>query len=196
VISGQGANGQRLSDFYQQACKEGMACEYGKAMQSISLNQFNQAEARLQSLLDKNPNNLFFQLAMADAEVGNKQYDKAKNRLIGLKTSMPDNYAILRAYAHVLLISGQPEQAISVLLKAQRQFNKDLPICEELAKAQSEAGRKAYAYFTESQCQLLQGRTREAMRQLKMVTKLAKKDAYILARANAMIEEIKFMRDD
>lgn len=193
-LSGQEANGQRLSDFYQLGCKEGIACQYGKAMQQLSLNQLDKAKERLQPLLEKDHDNLFFQLAMAEVEIGKKQFDKANSRLQSLQASFPNNYAILRAYAHSLLSSGQALHATSILLKAQRQFKKDLPICEELAKAESEAGRKAYAYFTESQCQLLQGRTREAMRQLKNVIKLSKHDPYLLARANAMIEEIQFMR--
>ncbi len=195
-LSGHEANGQRLSDFYQHGCKEGIPCQFGIAMQNISSNQFDKAIAGLQPLLDKDPDNLFFQLAMAEAEIGNKQFDKANARLLLLHKSYPENYAVLRAYAHSLLSSRQAAGAISLLLKAQRQFKKDLPICEELAKANAEAGRKAYAYFTESQCQLLQGRTREAMRQLKNVIKLSKHDPYLLARANAMVEEIEFMRAD
>lgn len=187
------ADNKQLLEYYQHHCREGINCQYGQAIAYISLNQFTQAQTRLASLLDKEKNNLFFQIAMAEAEIGNKQFEPALQRLKNLQSNFPENYATLMAYARGLLASGQAEKAASVLLRGRRLFNQNLSLCEELAQAQAEAHQKAYAYFTKSQCQLLQGRKREAMRDLKLVKVLAKKDKYLLARAEAMIDEIKFM---
>ena len=189
------ASSKQLLEYYQRECQQGVACRYGHVMVLLDLNEFQKAQIQLNELLVNDKNNLFFQIAMAEAETGNKQFAAAIKRLKELQSNFPDNYAALMAYAHGLLASGDQMKAVSVLLKGRRQFKTDLPLCEELARAQSEAHLKAYAYFTQSQCQLLQGRKRDAMRQLKIVKNLAKKDAYLLARTEAMMEEITYLND-
>lgn len=188
------SNSKTLLDYYQHKCQRNqpIACQYGYVMTLIDLNQFKQAETHLAPLLNNDPTNLFFQLAMADIETGSKQFASALTRLQALQTSHPNNYAVLMAYAQGLLAAGHGEQAVSVLLKGTRQFKKNLTLCETLAQAQSAIHQKAYAYFTEAQCQLLQGRSRDALRKLHIVSHLAKHNHYLLARAQAMIEDIKY----
>ncbi|WP_238583945.1 MULTISPECIES: M48 family metalloprotease [Legionella] len=185
---------KQLLDYYRYQCpkKNDSICEYGYALSLMSINQFQQAETHLSPLLSQDHDNLFYQIAMALAETGTKQYNSALNRLSALQANYPENYAALMAYAQVLLAAGQAERAASVLLKGSRVFKRDLPLCEELARAQAASHRKSYAYFTQAQCQLLQGRHRDAVRQLKQAKTLAKNDAYLQARINAMIDEIKF----
>lgn len=133
---------------------------------------------------------------MAQAETGNQQFEAALKRLTNLQANYPENYAALMALAQGLLAAGKTEQAASVLLKGSRLFKQDLPLCEALAQAQAASRRKDYAYFTEARCQLLQGRKREAMRQLKQAKLLATKDQYLQARITAMMEEVKFLSED
>ena len=61
--------------------------------------------------------------------------------------------------------------------------------------AQAANHRKDYAYFTEAQCQLLQGRPKEAMRQLKLAKTLATKDHLLQARITAKIEEVIYLTE-
>ncbi|MCE3044966.1 M48 family metalloprotease [Legionella sp. 16cNR16C] len=190
---------RQLMDYYQKECNRHnsvTACQYGYVLALLNLNQYQQAESRLQSLLANDKDNLFYQIAMARAETGNKQYAAALKRLEELQGNYPDNYAALMAHAQGLIAAGDANRATGILLKGSRVFKRDLPLCEELAQAQSASGKKAYAYFTESQCQLLQGRQRDALRKLQLVKTMAAKDKYLLARTNAMIDEIKFMLSD
>ncbi|KTD18551.1 Zn-dependent protease [Legionella lansingensis] len=193
------SNSKQLLDYYQSQCHKknsGAACQYGQALALLRVNQYQQAAARLGALLAQDQDNLFYQIAMAQAEMGNKQSDVALRRLHNLQANYPENYAALMAYGQGLLTAGKAEQAASILLKGSRQFKKDLALCETLAQAQAAAHHKSYAYFTEAQCQLLQGRKREAVRQLKQAKLLAKNDHYLQARISAMIEEIKFLSAD
>lgn len=192
-------NSKQLIDYYQYQCHKknsGVACQYGYVLALLNINQFQQAEARLITLLNKDPDNLFYQIAMAQAETGNKQFGPALKRLQDLQENYPENYAAMMAYSQGLLAAGKVEQAASVLLKGSRLFKHDLPLCEALAQAQAAANKKGYAYFTQSQCQLLQGRHRDAIRQLKQAKILAKNDPYLQARITAMIDEIKFLSED
>lgn len=187
-----------LIEYYQHQCNRktnALACQYGYALSLLSSNHFQQAEQVIVPLLQKDPDNLFYQIAMAQAESGNKEFDAAINRLQNLQTNNPENYAVLMAQAQGLLAAGKAERAASILLKGSRIFKKDLMLCEELARAQAAANHKDYAYFTQAQCQLLQGRSRDAMRQLKLAKTLSKKDHYLQARIDAMIDEVKFLSE-
>ncbi|WP_162262926.1 M48 family metalloprotease [Legionella jamestowniensis] len=192
-------NSKQLLDYYQVECPKknsDTACQYGHVLAFLGINQFERAKVHLTPLLNYDSDNLFYQIAMAQAETGNQQFEAALKRLTNLQANYPENYAALMALAQGLLAAGKTEQAASVLLKGSRLFKQDLPLCEALAQAQAASRRKDYAYFTEARCQLLQGRKREAMRQLKQAKLLATKDQYLQARITAMMEEVKFLSED
>ena len=193
------SNNKQLLDFYQHQCHRryaDAACQYGHVLALMNINQFQQAENHLEPLLNQDHYNLFYQIAMAQIETGKKQFAEALKRLSNLQITYPENYAALMAYAQGLLAAGQAQQAAAVLLKGSRIFKQDLTLCEQLAQAQAESHQKSYAYFTQAKCQLLQGRQKEAIRQLKLAKTLAKNDNYLQARITAMIDEIKFLSDE
>ena len=57
-------------------------------------NNFTQARDLLAPLLAQN-NNLYFQIAMAQAETGLSQHQAALSRLAEMQNNYPDNYAVL-----------------------------------------------------------------------------------------------------
>ncbi|MBA4697582.1 MAG: M48 family metallopeptidase [Legionella sp.] len=186
------SSSQELLDFYhhqqQQGCKT--TCEYGIALTLMDLNQYRQAAVHFENLARQDPNNLFYQLPLAQARIGQQLYDPALQQLATLKADYPENYAVTVIYGQSLMAAGKPAEASMVLLKGTRQFKNDLPLCSLLARAQADAGRKSYAYFTLAQCQLLQGKKQAAMQQLQEAKKLAKKDAYLQARISATLDEL------
>lgn len=190
---------KRLLDYYQQQCQKNNiepACQYGYALTLILSNQYQQAEEKLTSLLHQNPDNLYYAITMAQAEMGQHRYANAIKRLRELHENFPENYAALITYGQSLIEANQSEEAADLLLKGSRQFKTDLPICYHLARAEAANHRKGYAYFTEAQCQLLQGRKKEAIRQLKVAQTYAKNDRMLQARITAKIEEITFLIDN
>lgn len=189
-------DGKELLTYYLRECKQSIACQYGYVLTLLQLNNFKQASINLIPLLSNDSDNIFYQIAMSQAETGDKHYSEAIKRLKELQSNYPESYAAVMAHAQGLLSAGMATEATSVLLKGSRQFKHDLPLCEELAHAQSISHQKGYAYFTEAKCELLQGRTRDAIRKLKVVKQLAKRDPYLLARAQAMIDEIKFFSEN
>lgn len=129
----------------------------------LNNNNFQKAAEKLNPLLLQDNSNLNFQIAMAQAELGLSQYQSALSRLAELQNNFPDNYAALMAYAQGLLTANQPEKATAILLKGSRQYKEDLPLCRELARAQAESHQKSYAYFTQAQCLLLEGKKEELL---------------------------------
>jgi predicted Zn-dependent protease len=189
---------QKLFDFYEHQCQKQntpVACQYGYVLALLNNNNFKKASDRLKPLIDQYKDNLYFQIAMAQAEIGMTQNQAAISRLATIYNNFPENYAALMAYAQGLLAVNNAEKATSILLKGSRQYKQDLPICRALARAQAESHQKSYAYFTQSQCLLLEGQKRAAIAQLKVALGLASHDAYLKARISAKIDEIKFMTE-
>lgn len=194
IMRNTSENNKGLVEYYQLCLSKTQAssCYYGYAITLLRLNQFDKALAYLEPLLAQDPGNLFYQLAMSQAQIGLKHYDQANQKLQELQKAYPDNYAVLMTYARALQSSGHFSEASAVLIKGFRRFNQNLPLCELLAQTEAQEHKKAYAYFTQGQCYLLQGLNREALRQLKSAKQLAEKDPYLSARTDALIEEIKF----
>lgn len=188
-----------LFDFYEHQCQKQnsvIACQYGYVLALLNNNSFQKAYDRLNPLLSQKQDNLYFQIAMAQAQIGLAQFKPALSRLTEIQNNYPDNYAALMAYAQGLIAANQAEKATSVLLKGSRQYKQDLPLCRELARAQAQSHQKSYAYFTQSQCLLIEGQKRASIAQLKVAQRLAKNDPYLLARISAKIDEIKLMTED
>ena len=189
---------KKLIDYYTHECQKknnATACEYGHALALLNGTNYPSSIRHLTPLLVQDKNNVYFQIALSQAELGAKDYHSAISRMTELQNNYPDNYAVLMAYAQSLLAANQIEKATSILLKGTRQYKNDLPLCRELARAQAEMHHKEYAYFTQAQCLLLEGQARAAVAQLKVAKNLAKKDPYLTARITAKIEEIKFMTE-
>lgn len=187
-----------LLDFYHTQCKQTThktPCEYGLALALTKNNQFSEAKKLLMTL-SLSPESLYLQAAIAQAEIGQRQFDQALKRLNELYENYPDNYAALVLYARGLMDAGNAEKAASILLKGSREYKEDLTICHMLSQAQANAGQKDYAYFSLAQCELLQGRKRSAMQQLKTAKKLVKNDSFLKARISAKMDEIKFLANN
>lgn len=182
-----------LLDFYQRCIKENPssnACRYGYGLELMNVNQYAKAEEQLSPLSIQNPENLYYAIANARAQNGNNHSEKSIELLQKLLTNRPDNYALLSGLAESYITANRSQEATNILLKASRIYPKDLTICEALARAFATNKRKDYAYFTEAQCQILQGQRREAKRLLKLAQTLVQKDELLKARIEAKLDEI------
>lgn len=185
-------NPKSLLDFYEHHCTTNTptyACHYGHALALINTNNNEKATTILSSLVQQH-DNLYVQIALAQAEIGLSHYKDALSRLEEMQKNYPDNYAALMAHADGLLAANQSERATAILLKGSRKYKLDLPLCHQLARAQAQSHKKGYAYFTQAQCLLLEGQKRAAVAQLKVARDLAKNDPYLSARISAKIDEI------
>jgi predicted Zn-dependent protease len=187
---------KQLLDYYRQLCfksNNDIACVYGDVLALMNINQYSKAETNLAPLLTKNPDNLYFAITMSQIDVGEKKYDQAITRLSDLQQNFPDNYAALISYAQILVDANQPGSAAKVLLQGTRQFPRDLPMCQQYARAEAANHHEGYAYFIEAQCHLLQGRKKEALGRLKTAKTLVNHDHMLQERIDAKMDEVKFL---
>lgn len=188
-------NYKGLLEYYKKLCRKDTpadACQYGYVLTKISMGKGQQALQSLKPLLKEEPNNLFYQIARIHALEADSNYAESVRILAELHKNYPDNYAILAEYGDALMGNKDPKKAVSIYLKGHRQFRRDIPICNKLARAQAKSHNKSYAYFTLAECHLLQGESQDAVRKLKLAKSLTKNDKYLTARIDAKLEEIKF----
>lgn len=177
-------------DYYQLSCARASskpACNYGYALTLMKAHQYQKANVLLSELVENYPDSIVFQIALAQLDSVSNQHQKAIDTLRPFYHAYTDNYAVIMAYAGVLNNAGHYPEAVTVLLKGFRLYKNDLSICENLSLAEASAGQKAMAYLTLAQCELLQDKRIEAARHLKQVKQLAKQNAYLTARADALL---------
>jgi predicted Zn-dependent protease len=186
---------KQLLDYYQHQCpdinSQNVSCQYGYALTLMTINRFQQAQARIEPLLRINPYQMNYAIAMAQAEQGQGDYAHAVQLLQALHENYPEDYAAAFEYARALMEANQYEKATNLLLKSVRLYKQDLPLCRLLARAQAATHHKDHAYFTHAQCFLLQGRKHDAINALKLAKTLVGKDKLMQERINAKIDEIK-----
>jgi predicted Zn-dependent protease len=184
---------KRVLDYYERCLRktpQAAPCRYGYALELIKLNRFVAAETQLQRLTAEDHNNLYYIIALAEAQIGAGHTAAALEELDTIHRTYPDNYAVLLAYSEALAASGQATLAVNQLTQATRLYPHDLVLCKSLAQAHANNQRKDYAYFTEAQCYLLQGQSKEAKHMLKQAAQLAKHDRLLSARIEARQDEL------
>lgn len=185
-----------LMEYYQNAQKSGNPSEivrYGQAWAFLKNHQPQAAEELFSKLVEVDQHNLFYQLGLAEAALQSGKFQAAKQRWQTLNQLYPENYAVLSAYGEGLIYLGEGKAAAQILRQASRIYPKDLWLCQNLAKAEASIPLKGQAYFTQAQCEILQGNRRAAMRDLRLAKQLSLKNNYLQARIKAKIEEIKML---
>ena len=183
-----------LLEYYRYRCGQkpnDTACRYGYALQYLQINQYSKASELLKPLWEQAPNNFYYAIALAQADIGLSDPGAAVTVLQDLYKNFPDNYAITIEYSNALLAAKQTAKASLILLQGTRQFKQDLPMCNLLAQAQANNHSLGYAYFTLAQCLILQGEKRDAMRKLNLAQTYAKHDHLLKARIAAKINDLK-----
>lgn len=186
---------KKLIEFYKNQCKKSNpreACAYGYILTEINLGNNKTAIQNLSPLINANPNNLFYQIAMVHSLEASGNYPESVKIMSGLYKNYPDNYTIMSEYGDALLGNKNIDKATSIYLTGHRQFKQDIPLCEKLARAQAAAKNKGYAYFTLAECHIIQGEIQDAVRKLKIAKTLVGKDEFLKQRIDAKLAEITF----
>lgn len=187
------SNPRQLLEYYRYQCAKkttDLACRYGYALQYIQLNQYAKALTLLKPLWIQAPNNFYFALAIAQTYQGLSNPQAAVSVLRDLYVNFPDSYAITLEYGTALLAAKEPSKASVVLLTGTRTYKRDIPLCQQLARAQAANQNLGYAYFTLAECHILQGEHRDAVRKLKLAQTYTQHDRLLRARIAAKITEI------
>jgi predicted Zn-dependent protease len=189
---------QKLLEYYQKMCFKyapTFACQYGLSLSYLELNQTEKAKALLEAqAATENP---FLNLALAQAEQNSGHPTAADNIYQKFYAESPDNTAVINQYSEFLNNQeNNPQKALALLTKAHRKMKQDLGICLKLARVQAKLHKTAEAYFTEADCQLIQGERRKALDLLRTAKRYASGNHYMQQRIDAKIDEVKDSLND
>lgn len=167
---------------------------YGLAIASQRDADYEEAEAILSQLLEKEPNRLAFQLQMANLHRKRGNHQQAINSLAELHHTFPGNQAIAIEYGKALLDERDPELAetASKVLRQQLATRKNDPTLYALyARAANLAGDEVRSTEAIAESYYQRGGTEEAITQLESLTKRSDLDYYQRARVSARLMELR-----
>ena len=167
---------------------------YGLAIATQRNSQFDEAEAILSKLLEKEPSQLAFQLQMANLHRKRGHPQQAIDSLAELYQSFPGNQAIAIEYGKALLDQSDPAMAetASEVLRHQMVRRKTDPALYALyARAANLAGDEVRSTEAIAESYYQRGGTEEAITQLESLERRPDLDYYQRARVSARLMELR-----
>ena len=186
---------QAINEYRQMRSKKPLddAQRYGLAIAQQLAGHGNEARSELAPLLDAHPDNLWLQIAMAQAEASSGKADAADRRLASLLKRMPGHRALALSHARLLAERNTREagmQAVTVLRSLAANAGTDLPFQQIYARANEVAGDDVRAGEAWAEAAYLSGRPEQALVQLNNLKKNQDLDYYARSRIDARIAAI------
>jgi predicted Zn-dependent protease len=169
------------------------ANRYGMALALTLGGRAKEAVAPLQKLVDADPDNLAYQLALGDAELYSGERDLALQRYARLEKNLSTNRALALAYTDALLQANDKtsaHQAQEILRPLLARDDEDPQLHTAFGHACDVAGDKVRAGESYAIASYLNGRAEDAYNQLKDLSKRTDLDYYQRKRIEALIEQM------
>jgi len=169
------------------------ANRYGYALALLYAHQPEKALAQMQKLGAAHPDQLVFQIGIAQSEFSFGRRDAALKRYAELETNYPRNRALALMHSDALLQQADTESAHKTqeLLRPLLLDESDDPTMQtNFARACELAGDKIRAGQAYAEAALYSGHVEDALNQLKALTSRADLDYYQRARIEARITEL------
>ncbi|KPJ67547.1 MAG: hypothetical protein AMJ43_04680 [Coxiella sp. DG_40] len=192
-------NSSDAVDFFQNQLKNHTyvnldATKYGYALALLKAGKPNIAIQVINGLITSNPDQVIYQMALADTEIANKHFQRAVKILHDSLTLYPDYYPLIVQYAQTLLKTKQPNKARLFLNEQTSNYPDDETLYKILAKAQGESGYLAEAYQTRAKLYEFQGDLDMAIVQLQQALKLSSLDNDTNTIIKAKLESLKKLK--
>ena len=166
---------------------------YGLALALTRAGRAPEAIAPLQKLVDADPDNLAYQIALGDAELYAGHRDLALQRYAHHEHNSPNNRALALAHAQALLSfedKTSAHQAQEVLRPLLAHDDEDPQLHTVYGRAADFAGDKVRAGESYAIASYLNGRAEDAYNQLREIAKRTDLDYYQRKRVEALIEQM------
>jgi len=172
----------------------GRAARYGLV---LALNRFGNYDDAIQyatDLLDEYPEELAYQLALAETYLQSGRAAKAVDVLHDLAQKDPDALAVAYYHADALMKSRRLDEARQVLRSAIRNAPGSASLHRLLARVEGEAGNLALSFQALSEYHVLSDQLDDAIADLKNALTHAGASAYLEASLSARLTELETLR--
>ncbi|MFN7096330.1 MAG: M48 family metalloprotease [Gammaproteobacteria bacterium] len=166
------------------------ALQYGYALAEQANAYYAQAYSGFAALAKADPNQLLYQLAMADVLTDENNTADALTILTPAYDIYPDSYPLMVQYAYTLMKAGQAKKAAAIMDEYHLDYPK-LPVPYALlSDIQAKAGELALAYQSRATYLMQMGAAQAALAQLNVALKLPHNDPDTIERIKAQMAEI------
>src|SRR5581483_941087 len=154
---------------------------YGYALALLRARQYDGVRTQMQKLLERQPANAMYRLALAEIELGAGRYTQALAVYEATYKKNPTYYPVQRRYAQALLKTDRAAQAMQVVRAALQQQPDDPALYELLAQAAGAAGKRSEAHQATAEQYYLNGNPKAAIEQLQLASRFAGDNFYLQA---------------
>ncbi len=169
---------------------EQRAARYGLALVQLRLGNFAIAGKHISRLRKQRSRELRYRLVEADIIIAAGSAKRGLSLYRQIYHRDRRNSWVARRYAENLLAHRQPKRALGVLQLALNQTPKNPALNKLMAKAAGESGDLVRAHRALAEYYVINGNPHEAINQLGIAARKAKKDYYALAAIRARISEL------
>ncbi|MCW8900117.1 MAG: M48 family metalloprotease [Gammaproteobacteria bacterium] len=167
------------------------ATRYGYALALQTNKQYSQALKQIDILIDKNPEQITYNILKAQIETDAQLYPAAIKTFKKLLNLYPGNNTVNLYYAETLLKANKIELADKIL-QAQISPSTKIPkLYQLLANTQAKLNKPASSHQSLAEYYYLLGQTHDAIKQLELGLKIANVDFYLTSRLEARLKEFK-----
>ena len=166
------------------------ADHYAWALALTRDRRFDLARRELQALLQKDPDNPFFVIALAELDLAANTPAQALPQVRAARLANPSSYPLVMTEAKLLLARDQPEMARRLLLREQTD-RMTPPQLKLLAEAESRAGLGAEMHETQGLYLYGIGDLDGARLQYQLALRKRSDDPYAQTRIQARIDQVR-----
>ncbi|WP_067657410.1 beta-barrel assembly-enhancing protease [Ferrimonas marina] len=167
------------------------AASYGMALTHFRMDQFDEAQALIEQLLEKDGKNLFYLDTYTDVMLAQKQYDKAIDKLLEARKTRPNNSVLELNLAHAYIEAKQPEKARPILERHLILTKEKSVVYDLLAQTYQQLDMPAQRYQVQAEILALRADYPRAIDQLQHAYRLSRSNALQLARIDARIKQLR-----
>jgi beta-barrel assembly-enhancing protease len=186
---------QDLIKYYQQQLTEDKPenkdpLNYGYVLALMKSAQYTLARQRLMPLIEKEPDRLAYQLALADIELSVGRVDAALAIYEDNQRLYPDDRALTLNEVHALLTTGRPDKAAKLLQTQIELGETGRQIYKLMAQAKGDMGQKSESHVWLAEYYYQSGLLKAAADQLHLAAEAAGHDEYQLSKIASRLREV------
>ncbi|MBF0674762.1 M48 family metalloprotease [Pseudomonas sp.] len=167
------------------------AARYGLALSLSRTGQLEEARQTLQSLLNKAPDDIAYNLALIEIDATANRLDAAQQRLTRLLALYPNNYPLLQEQSELFLKQGQPRQAEAVLDQLLKTRPKDPDVWYQVSEVRGLAGNIVGLHQARAEFFALVGDYDQALEQLDYAKRRVSNNFPLTARIDARQSDLR-----
>ena len=163
---------------------------YGHALALAGNGEYDAARAKINALLEADPDQLSYSIALGEIELAAGQPARAVDVYRAAKTRHPDNLILDLYFVETLLANKSYAEAKQILKRHLLVRRGDPRLHRLLARTEGESGNNLAAHQQLAEFYYYNGNLREALRQLHLAKKYTGDSFYAQSSVDARIEEI------